>query len=122
MKKVTIIDGIVLDNNCFISSEFDIDDFVGTKAIAIDGSSTMFVQAKGSMTKEVKIYSKNSGWISKETKDSIIASVSEDEIFVEFDDLSIESYYYNHSKIPVIFTPIYEGALWYNVEINLLKG
>jgi len=63
LKKVTIIDGIVLDNNCFISSEFDIDDYIGSRVVAIDGSSIMYVQAKGSMTKEVKIYSKNSGWV-----------------------------------------------------------
>jgi len=122
MKKVISIDGITLDNKCFISSEFDIDNFIGKRTIAIDGSSVMFVQAKGAMTKEVQVYSKTSGWVSKETKDLLIASVGTISIIVAFDDLTQDTYYYDHSKSPLKVTPLYEGALWYNVEINLLKG
>ncbi len=122
MKRVITIDGITLDNSCFISSEFDVDDFIGVRSIAIDGSSVLFVQSKGSMTKQVQITSKNSGWVSKDTKDLLFASVDVSAITVEFDDASTSTYYYDHERVPMKLTPLYEGSLWYNVEINLLKG
>ena len=122
MKRVTIIDGITLDNACFISSEFDVDDFIGQRSVAIDGSSILYVQAKGSMTKQVQITSKMSGWITSDTKDLLFASVDMNSILVEFDDTSSDTYYYDHEKVPMKITPLYEGSLWYNVEINLLKG
>ena len=122
MKRVISIDGVPLDNKCFISSEFDVDDFIGQRSIAIDGSSILYVQAKGSMTKQVQITSKMSGWITSDTKDLLIATITTLGIVVSFDDSSSNTYYYDHSKVPMKLTPLYEGALWYNVEINLLKG
>lgn len=122
MKKVLTIDGISLDYPLYISSEFDVDDFIGERDVAIDGSSVQFIQAKGAFTKEVSIYSKQSGWVSKETKDLLISSVDELAKVVEFDDLSSATYYYDHTKIPVKFDSLYEGSIWYTIEINLLKG
>ena len=122
MKRVVSIDGVTLDNPCFITSEFDIDDFIGDRSIAIDGSSVLFVQAKGSLTREVQIYSKTSGWVTKETKDLLIDTVDELGKLVIFDDASQATYYYDHTKTPLKVDPLYEGSLWYNVEINLLKG
>jgi hypothetical protein len=122
LKRVVSIDGITLDNKCFISSEFDIDDYIGESSLAIDGSSVVFVQAKGSMTKEVSITSKDSGWISRDTKDALSNTVDELSKTVVFDDNTSNTYYFDHSTTPIKFTPLYEGSLWYNVEINLLKG
>lgn len=122
MKKVITIDGISLDNPCYISTEFDIDDFIGQRSVAIDGSSIMFVQAKGAMTKEVQITSKSNGWIESDTRDLLIASVDENSIIIEYDDLSTDTFYYDHTKTPLKLTPLYSGSLWYNVEINMLKG
>ncbi len=122
MKRVTKIDGVTLDNKCFISTEFDIDDYIADRQIAIDGSSVLFVQAKGAMTNEVSITSKNSGWVSDTTKDALINTVDELAKVVEFDDATTATYYYDHTKVPLQLTPLYEGSLWYNVELNLLKG
>ena len=122
MKKVISIDGIDLDHPLYISSEFDVDDYIGFRSVAIDGSSVMFIQAKGAMTKEVSIYSKDNGWISETTKALLMASVDNQSIVVEFDDLSNATYYFNHTKVPMEFTPLFEGSLWFTVKINLLKG
>jgi hypothetical protein len=122
LKRVKSIDGVTLDNNCFISTEFDIDDYIGERNIAIDGSSVVFVQAKGAMTREVKIYSKDSGWIHKDTKDLIIATVDTTAKTVVYSDDTSDTFYYDHSRVPVSFQPLYEGSLWYTIEINLLKG
>jgi len=122
MKRVTKIDGVTLDNKCFISTEFDIDDYIAERQIAVDGSSVVFVQAKGTMSNEVQITSKSSGWIKEETKDALIDTVDESAKVIEFDDNTSATYYYDHTKVPLQFSPLYEGCLWYNVEINLLKG
>ena len=122
MRKVISIDGIALDNSCFISSEFDADDFIGKKSVAIDGSSIMFVLPKGAMTKDVQIYSKKHGWILESTKELLMASADSLPKIVVFDDTSEGTYYYDHTKIPMKFSQVFEGSLWYTVEINLLKG
>ena len=122
MKRVISIDGVPLDNPCFSSDEFNIDDFVGERTLAIDGSSILFVQAKGSMTLEVQVSSKSSGWVTKETKDLLVTTVDNLVKVVEYDDLSTDNFYYDHTKIPLQIEPLFEGCLWYNVEINLLKG
>lgn len=122
MKRVTKIDGVILDNKCFISTEFDIDDYIAERQIAVDGSSVVFIQAKGAMTNEVSITSKSSGWISDVTKDALIDTVDEFAKVVEFDDGTSATYYYDHTKVPLQVSPLYEGSLWYNVEINMLKG
>lgn len=122
MKRVVSIDSVVLDYKCFISSEFDVDDYLGKSSIAIDGSSVVFIQAKGSMTKVVSIYSKDSGWIHKDTKDSLIDTVDNLAKIVTFDDSSQDTYHYDFTQIPLEFTPLYEGSLWYTIKINLVKG
>ena len=122
MKRVISIDGITLDYKLFISSEFDADNYIGSKQIAIDGSSIVYVQPKGSMTKEVSIYSKDNGWVSEAKKDLLMSSVDEAVKTVEFDDASSGTYYYDHTKTPMTFDALYEGAEWYSVTINLLKG
>ena len=122
MKRVVSIAGVVLDNKCFISSEFDVDNYLGSKTTAVDGSTILFVQAKGALTKTVQITSKTSGWVSKDVKDALIATVGIDSIVVGFDDSTNGTYYYDNTTTPIKFTEIYEGSLWYNVEINLLKG
>ena len=122
MKKVTHIDGIVLDHSMYISTEFDIDDYLGSKDIAIDGSTVMYVQAKGAMTREVQIYSKTNGWQELATKDLLEASVGTTSIVVTYDDASNDTFYYDHTKVPMVFDPLYSGCVWYNVTINLLRG
>jgi len=122
LKRVVSIGGVTLDYKCFISSEFDVDDYIGSKSTAIDGSTIVFVQPKGTMSKEVQITSKSSGWVSKSTKDALIATSGTSSITVSFDDGTTGVYYYDNTKIPMKFSELYEGALWYNVEINLLKG
>lgn len=122
MKRVVSIDGIVLDNPLFISSEFDIDNYMGSSEVAIDGSSVVFVQAKGAFTKQVQVYSKTSGWISEATKDSLSLIVDTSAKILVFDDASSDTYYFDHSKTPLKFISLYEGSLWYTTEINLLKG
>lgn len=122
MRKVITIDGISLDNACYSSAEFDIDDFLAERTVAIDGSSILFVQAKGAMSKDVQFTSKSNGWITSDTMDLLIASVDVNSIIVEYDDLSTETFYYDHTTTPLKFIPLYDGSLWYNVEINLLKG
>lgn len=122
MKRVISIDGIILDNSCFSSDEYEVDDFIGERTLAIDGSSILFVQAKGSLTQEVQIYSKTSGWVTKETKDLLIATVDNLVKVVEYDDATTDNFYYDHTKIPLKIEPLFEGCLWYNVEINFLKG
>lgn len=106
----------------YISTEFDIDDYLGTKDIAVDGSTVMFVQAKGSMTREVQVYSKSNAWVEEATKVLLEASVDMLSLQVTFDDLSSGTYYYDHSKVPISFEPLYLGCVWYNVTINLLRG
>ena len=122
MKRVVSIDGIVFDKKLFISSEFDVDNYIGESSIAIDGSSVMFVQPKGSMTKDVQIYSKDSGWVHVDTKDLLMNNADELPKTVVFDDASSGTYYYDHTKVPIEFTSLYDGALWYTIKINLLKG
>lgn len=123
MKRVTHIAGIALDNPLNISTEFDIDDYLASKAVAIDGSTVMFVQPKGAMTREVTVYSKsNTGWIEEATKDLLIAAVGTGVVELTFDDLSVANYYFDHTKVPMTFEPLYTGCTWYNVTINLLKG
>jgi len=122
LKRVEKFDDIELDYKCFISTEFDIDDYIGEKSIAIDGSSVMFVQPKGAMTKEVSIYSKDSGFISGATKDLLAASVDTNSKIVTYDDGTTDTFYYDFTKIPISFKPLYEGSLWYSITINLLKG
>ena len=122
MKRVAKIDNIILDNLCFISTEFNIDDYLGERSIAIDGSSTTFVQAKGAMSLEVIVDSKDSGWITKATRDLLIASNDTNTVIIEYDDTTTDTFYYDHTKVPMKITPLFEGALWYNIEINLLKG
>ena len=122
MRVVTKIDGIVLDHSLYISSEFDIDNFIGERSITIDGSSVMFVQAKGAMTKEVQLYSGNNGWQIETTKDLIEQNVGTTQITLTFSDATTGVYYYDHASIPVTFKPLYDGSEWYNVTINLLKG
>jgi len=123
LKRVKSIDGVTLDTTLFISTEFDFDDYLGERAVAIDGSSVMFVQAKGAMTKEVQIYSKpETGWQSEEVKDALIDTVDELAKTIIYDDDTEDTFYYDHTKVPLQLEPIFNGALWYTVEINLLKG
>lgn len=122
MKKVTSIDGIAFDYPLYISSEFDISDYIGERSVAIDGSSVMFVQAKGAFTKEVSLTSKDTGWVTKDTKDLLINTIDELSKTVIFDDTTTGTYYYDHTKTPISFSPLYEGSLWYTIEINLVKG
>ena len=122
MKRVIKIGDVDLDHKLFISSEFDVDDFLSQRVVAIDGSSVVFVQPKGSMTKEVSITSKNSGWISEDTKQALTNMIGTDSISITFDDNTSANYYFDHTKTPLKFSSLYEGSLWYNVEINLLKG
>jgi len=123
LKRVKSIDGVTLNTNLFISTEFDIDNYIGERSIATDGSSVLFVQAKGAMTREVQIYSKDdTGWQDKTVKDALINTVDELSKIVIYDDDTQDTFYYDHTKIPLRLDPIYKGALWYTVEINLLKG
>ena len=122
MKRVVSIDGIAFSNKLFISSEFDVDDFIGESTLAIDGSSVVFVQAKGAFTKEVSIDSKDSGWVHKDVKDLLMNNVDELSKLVVFDDATNGTYYYDHTKVPIQFAPLFEGSLWYTVTINLVKG
>ena len=122
MKRIISIDGVALDNPLFSSDEEEVDDFIGERTIAIDGSSILFVQAKGSMTLEVQVSSKTSGWVKKETKDLLFATVDNIVKVVQYDDLSTDNFYYDHTKVPMKIDPLFEGCLWYNVEINFLKG
>lgn len=122
MKKVTYIDGIVLDHPLYISTEFDIDNYIGERSIAINGSSIMFVQAKGALTNEVQIYSKTNGWISEVTKDLLIANDKTTAVIVTFDDTTTGTYYYDHTQAPMQFQSLYDGCTWYTVTLNMLKG
>jgi hypothetical protein len=122
LKRVVKFDGITLDYPMFISTEFDIDNYIGKKRLTIDGSSVLFVQPKGALTNEVQIYSKDSGWVSDSIKNSLIDTVDELAKIVEYDDATTDTFYFDHTKVPLTFTPLYSGALWYNVTFNLLKG
>lgn len=122
MKKVISIDGITLDRSCFISSEYDADDFLGASEVAIDGSTILFVQPKGALTKEVQITSRGSGFQKKQTKELLMASVGVSPIVVGFDNSTSDTYYYDHSRTPLQFEPLYDGSIWYTLTINLLKG
>ena len=122
MKRVVSIDGIPFDNLMFISSELKIDDYIAEKILAIDGSSVLFAQTKGALTKEVIIDSGENGWISKATKDLLIATVDLTSKTVVFDDATTGTYYYDHTKTPITFTELYEGSDWFTIEMNLLKG
>lgn len=123
MKRVKSIDGVTLDTTLFISTEFDIDDYIGERSITIDGSSVMFVQAKGAITREVKIYSKaETGWQTDVVKDALMNTVDDLAKIVVYDDDTQDTFYYDHTKIPLKVEPVFNGALWYTVEINLLKG
>ena len=81
----------------------------------------MFVQNKGSMTKEVTLTSKDTGWIHKDTKDLILALIDTATHTVNFSDTTSGTYYFDHSKVPVVFKSIYEGADWYTVDIHLVE-
>jgi len=122
LKRVVSFDGIELDNKMFISTEFDVDDYIGTRSIAVDGSSVMFVQAKGAFTKEVSIYSKDSGWISTTTKDLLFNSVDTEPKVVVYSDATTDTFYYDHTKVPFKVEPIFEGSEWFTVEFNLIKS
>jgi len=123
LKRVIKIGGISLVNPLFISSEFDIDNFIGSNELTTDGSSVMFVQAKGSMTKEVQVYSKSqTGWVDEDVKVALTALVGVASVLIQFDDLSTETYYFDHTQIPLLFDSIYAGSTWYTVTINLVKG
>ena len=122
MKRVVKIGDINLDKSIFVSTEFDVDDYIGEREIAIDGSSVMFVQAKGAYSQEVKIYSKDSGWQQKATRDAIFALDLLSTITITYNDNTTEDFIFDNSKVPIVMNPLYAGALWYNIEINLLKG
>ena len=122
MKRVNTIDGVVLDYPLFISSEFDVNNHIGTRSVAIDGSSVMFIQPRGALSKEVQIYSGDNGWVSEAVKEQLMLKVDNEVIIVEFSDSSTETYYFDHTATPLSFTPLYEGAEWYSVQMNLLKG
>lgn len=122
MRRVISIDGVILDHPLFIDSEFDIDNYIGERRVAIDGSSVMFIQPKGAFTKEVQLTSNTTGWQKEATKDSLIDIVNEEPKIIYFTDGSFGTYYFDLTATPLIFTPLYEGSVWYNVEINLIKG
>jgi len=122
LKKAISIDGVSFDYPLFVSSEFDFDNYTGSKTIAIDGSSILFIQAKGSMTKEVQLYSNDNGWIHEETRKLLKDTVDGEAKTVVFNDGTEETYYYDHTKTPLGFTALYEGAEWYSIQINLVKG
>ena len=122
MKKAISIGGVTFDYPLFISSEFDFEEFTGSKTMAIDGSSVMFIQQKGSLTKEVELFSNENGWISEETRKLLRNTVDGNPKTVVFNDGTQETYYYDHTKTPIVFTALYEGSAWYSVQINLLKG
>jgi len=122
LKRAVSINGITFDYKLFISSEFDMDDYIGSRQIAIDGSSVMYIQPKGAMSKEVKLYSKTSGIISETTKGLLEQDVDENIKNIVFDDASNGDYYYDLTKTAIEFEPLYEGSEWYSVTINLVKG
>ena len=122
MKKVKLINSIALDYNLFISSEFDADDYIGARQIAVDGSSVLFVQAKGAFTKEVVISSKEQGWVGEDLRVTLMADVDTTLKVITFDDDTTGNYYYDHTVVPMSFTPIFEGACWYIATINMLKA
>jgi len=122
LKRVKKIGNVELDKNVFISTEFDIDDYIGERTVAIDGSSVVFVQAKGAMSREVRVYSKDSGWQKNTTVDALMSAVNTSSITITYTDDTTDTFYYDHTKIPLKVTPLFEGALWYNIELNLLKG
>jgi len=122
LKRVVTFDGISLDYPLYISTEFDIDNYIGTSSLAIDGSTVMFIQPKGAMTNQVQIYSKTDAWVSDTIKNSLMSGVDDLAKTVTYSDGSSDIFFYDHTKTPLQFTPLYNGALWYNVTFNLLKG
>ena len=122
MRKVSKIDNIVLNYPLYISTEFDVDNYIGKKSIAIDGSSVMFVQAKGALSNEVEVSSNGDAWVHETIKDQLMTIVDENEKVITYTDGTTDTFHFDHTKLPLSFKPIYNGALWYNVTINLLKG
>lgn len=122
MKYVTHVDGIALSHKLYISTEFDVDDYLAAKDVAIDGSTVIFVQAKGAFTREVQLTSKENGWQTGAVKDLLTASVDETVKVLTFSDASVGDYYYDHSKVPIAYDPIFTGSDWYSVVINLVRA
>lgn len=122
MKRAVSIDGITFDYPLFVSSEYETDDFVGNQKLSNNGKTTKFVQNKISNTKEEVLFSNENGWVSSAVKSQLLLSANLNAVEVEFDDASTGTYYYDFTKIPISFVPLYEGAEWFKVTINLLKG
>ena len=122
MRRVSKIDNIQLNYPLYISTEFDVDNYIGEKSIAIDGSSVMFVQTKGSLTNEVEISSDGDCWVHETIKDQLMTIVDDQPKTITYTDGTTDTFYFDHTKTPLSFKPIYNGALWYNATLNMLKG
>jgi len=122
LKRAVSINGITFNYPLFSSEEYEAKDYIGTKTLTTGGRYNIKIQNKGSLTKEVMFSSGESAFIQEEIKNRLLGDVDLNAKNVIFTDGREQIYYYNHNSNAITFTPLYEGSMWYKVEINLLKG
>ena len=124
IRRVKSINWIVLESFLQISDEFEPDRFSGTSEIVIGGGLSRFIQQNLELSTKVKIFSNNNGWIHKDTVSLLEKIKPTDDIILGFDDGTTFDNLYHFDLSSQFFDKkqIYDGALWYHITLNLLKG
>ena len=123
LNRVVSIGGVILDYPLFISTNEVYNEHIGFEDMTPSGNLVQHIQPIGSLNKEVVLYSKGNAWLKfntiKELYNLDFKSLHE----VVFTDNSVSSYLFNNNKKNVIEAyATYNGSLWYNVIINLIRS
>jgi len=120
--RVVSIGGVILDHTLFISTNEIVTEHIGFENITPSGTLSVFVQNIGSTYKEVTLNSKDNAWLKYDTITKLYALDFKVPHEVVFTDNTTAVYLFNNNKIAINITPTYDGSLWYNVIINLIRG
>ena len=121
MKRAVSINGITFNYPLFVSEEYEDNNYIGSSNITTSCTLVIKQIEKGDLTKKVALYSNENAWVKTDIKNKLFKDINTEQKTVEFNDNSNETYYYDLSN-PMEAEPLYEGADWYKIKINLLKG
>jgi len=117
------IGGVILDFPLFISTNEVFNEHIGFEDMSASGNLAQYIQPIGSLNKEVALYSKDNAWLDFNTIEELYNLDFKSLHEVVFTDNSTSNYLFNNNKKSVIeISPTYNGSLWYNVTINLIRS
>jgi hypothetical protein len=119
-RRVSKIAGVELDTALYWSQNNYVNNIVLNTQLAIDGSNVYSAIPLKKFTSQYEISSKQGIMLKREKVDAIIASLTEDEIEINFNDGSFEKAKYVIENRPIRITPVFDGSEYYYIDIKVL--